>query len=111
MATEFIVKLKDRAGTLAPLVAALGDAGVNLRAIGGSRGIIGLVVADKDTAKTRRALKKAGYRASERSAMGTPRIIKPRRVAKAAQRSLKAVSDIRRATCSRDFPARHIASA
>jgi hypothetical protein len=90
MATEFIVKLKDRAGTLAPLVGALGDAGVNLRAIGGSKGIVGLVVADKDTAKGRRALKKAGYRFSERSAIEVRLKDKPGAVAKVAQRFAKA---------------------
>ena len=94
MATEFIVKLKDRVGTLAPLVGALGDAGVNLRAIGGNRGVIGLLVADKDAAKTRRALKKAGYRASERSAIEVRLKDKPGAVAKAAQRFAKAKVNI-----------------
>ena len=94
MATEFIVKLKDRAGTLAPLVGALGDAGVNLRSIGGSKGIVGLLVSDKDTAKARRALKKAGYRASERSAIEVRLKDKPGAVAKAAQRFAKAKVNI-----------------
>lgn len=94
MATEFIVKLKDRAGTLAPLVGALGDAGVNLRAIGGSKGVVGLVVADKDTARARRALKRAGYRASERTAIEVRLKDRPGAVAKAAQRFAKAKVNI-----------------
>lgn len=69
MATEFIIKLKDRPGTLAALAKALGDAGVNLRGMGGSKGVVGIVVGDKDTAKARRALKKGKYRASERKAI------------------------------------------
>ena len=69
MATEFIIKLKDRPGTLAALTAALGDAGVNVRGMGGSKGVIGIVVGDKDAAKARRALKKGTYRASERKAI------------------------------------------
>ena len=69
MATEFIVKLADRPGQLAALATALGDAGVNIRGMGGNKGTVGLVVSDKDTAKARRALKKAKYRASERSAI------------------------------------------
>ena len=94
MATEFIVKLKDRVGTLAPLVGALGDAGVNLRAIGGNSGVVGLVVADKDAAKARRALKRAGYRARERSAIEVRLKDKPGAVAKAAQRFAKAKVNI-----------------
>jgi hypothetical protein len=94
MATEFIVKLKDRAGTLAPLVSALGDAGVNLRSIGGNKGVVGLVVSDKDTAKARRALKKAGYRASERTAIEIRLKDKPGAVAKAVQRFAKAKVNI-----------------
>jgi hypothetical protein len=69
MATEFIVKLADRPGQLAALATALGDAGVNIRGMGGYKGTVGLVVSDRDTAKARRALKKAKYRASERSAI------------------------------------------
>ncbi len=89
MATEFIVKLKDRPGTLAPVVGALGDAGVNMRSIGGSKGILGLVVADKDAAKARRALKKAGYRASERSAIEVRLKDRPGSFARVAARFAK----------------------
>jgi hypothetical protein len=95
MATEFIVKLKDRVGTLAPLVGALGEAGVNLRSIGGNnKGVVGLVVSDKDTAKARRAIKKAGYRASERTAIEVRLKDKPGAVAKAVQRFAKAKVNI-----------------
>jgi hypothetical protein len=69
MATEFLIKLPDRPGQLAMLTTALSDAGVNLRSIGGSKGNVGLIVSDADTAKARRALKKAKYRATERKAI------------------------------------------
>ncbi len=69
MPTEFTVKLADRPGQLASLAAALGAARVNIRAIGATKGTVGIVVGDKDTAKARRALKKGKYRASERPAI------------------------------------------
>ena len=69
MATEFIIKIPDRAGQLAKLASALGEAKVQLRGIAAQKGTVGLLVADRDTAKTRRALKKAKYRASERKAI------------------------------------------
>src|SRR5260221_11560452 len=69
MPTEFSVKLKDRPGQLASLAAALGAAKVNIRAIGATKGTVGIVVGDKDTAKARRALKKGKYRAAERPAI------------------------------------------
>jgi len=69
MATEFVIKLADRPGQLAALATALGDGGVNIRAIGANKGTVGIVVGDKDTAKARRALKKGKYRATERKAI------------------------------------------
>ena len=69
MATEFTVKLPDRPGQLARLASTLGDAGVQLRAIAAQKGSVGLLVADKDAAKARRALKKAKYRAREGQAI------------------------------------------
>ena len=66
MATEFTIKVKDRPGQLAMLANTLGEAGVNLRSVGASKGTIGILVSDADTAKARRALKKAKYRASLR---------------------------------------------
>lgn len=69
MATEFTVKLPDRPGQLAKLASALGDAGVQLRGIAAQKGSVGLLVADKDAAKARRALKKAKFRAREGQAI------------------------------------------
>jgi len=89
MATEFQVKLPDRPGSLAKLGMALGDAKVNLRSIGGQKGQVGLVVSDKDTAKTRRALKKAGYRAKERSGIEMRLDDRPGSIARAAARFAK----------------------
>ena len=90
MATEFLVTLKDRPGQLAELASAFEDAGVNLRSVGAQTGrgagMVGVVVADKDTAKARRALKKAGYRAQERTAIEVRLRDKPGALAKAAAR-------------------------
>ena len=89
MATEFMVKLKDRPGQLAALTAALGAAGVNIRGIGGSKGNVGLLVGDKDVAKARRALKKAKYRASERGTVELRLADKPGSLSAAAKRFAK----------------------
>ena len=89
MATEFVVKLKDRPGTLAALTSALGAAGVNIRAVGGTKGTVGIVVGDKDTAKTRRALKKAKYRATERGVIELRLSDKPGSLSAAAKRFAK----------------------
>ncbi len=90
MATEFIVKLKDRPGTLAAAAQAFADAGVNLWGTGGMTGggvgTAGFVVKDKDAAKARRALKKAGLRATERKAIEIRLKDKPGALAKAAAR-------------------------
>ena len=86
MATEFTVKLADRPGTLAALASALADAGVNLRSLGGLKATVGIVVADKDTAKARRALKKAGYRATERAAIEVRLADRPGSLARTAAR-------------------------
>lgn len=69
MAAEFIIKLADRPGQLAELASTLGDAGVQLRGIAAQKGTVGILVADKDATKARRALKKGGYRAKEGSAI------------------------------------------
>jgi hypothetical protein len=89
MATEFTVKLADRPGQLAALAAALGAAKVQIRAIGATRGIVGIVVGDKDTARARRALKKAKYRASERAAIELSLADKPGSLSAAAKRFAK----------------------
>ena len=86
MATEFLVKLPDRPGQLAALASAMGDAKVNLRAIAAQKGVVGLLVSDKDTAKARRALKKAKYRATERKAIEMRLQDKPGSLGRAAAR-------------------------
>ncbi len=86
MATEFVVKLADRAGQLASLAAALGDAKVQLRGIAAQKGVVGLLVADRDRAKARRALKRAHYRATERSTIEMRLQDKPGSLGKAAGR-------------------------
>ena len=98
MATEFIVKLKDRPGSLAAAAQALADGGVNLWGTagmtGGGKGTIGFVVKDKDAAKARRALKKAGLRATERKAIEVRLADKPGALAKVAARLAKAKVNI-----------------
>ncbi|HEY3217495.1 MAG TPA: ACT domain-containing protein [Candidatus Limnocylindria bacterium] len=89
MPTEFTIKLKDRPGTLAALTSALGAAGVNIRGIGGTKGVVGLVVGDKDTAKARRTLKKAKYRATERGIVEVRLADKPGSLSAAAKRFAK----------------------
>ena len=86
MATEFIVKLADRPGQLAALASALGDANVQLRGIAAQKGVVGLLVDDRDRAKARRALKKARYRTTERSAIEMRLQDKPGSLGKAAGR-------------------------
>jgi hypothetical protein len=94
MATEFIVKLKDRPGSLAAAAQALADGGVNLWGTAAStsagKGTVGFVVKDKDTAKARRSLKKAGFRATERKAIEVRMADKPGALAKVAARLSKA---------------------
>jgi hypothetical protein len=90
VATEFIVKLKDRPGSLAEASKALADAGVNLwgsaAQTGGGTGTVGFVVKDKDATKARRALKKAGLRATERKAVEVRLQDKPGALSRAAGR-------------------------
>ena len=86
MATEFLVKLSDRPGQLAALAGALGKGKVQLRAIAAQKGVVGLLVADKDAAKARRALKAGKYRATERKAIELRLQDKPGSLGKAAAR-------------------------
>jgi hypothetical protein len=86
MATEFLVKLADRPGQLAALAGALGKGKVQLRAIAAQKGVVGLLVADKDAAKARRALKAAKFRATERKAIELRLQDRPGSLAKAAAR-------------------------
>lgn len=98
MATEFIVKVKDRPGTLATAAQALADGGVNLWGTAGmtagGKGTLGFVVKDKDAAKARRALKKAGLRAIERRAIEVRVADKPGALARVAARLGKAKVNI-----------------
>jgi hypothetical protein len=98
MATEFIVKLRDRPGSLAAAAQALADGGVNLwgtaASTGGGKGTVGFVVKDKDATKARRALKKAGLRATERKAIEVRLADKPGSLARAAARLGKAKVNI-----------------
>lgn len=98
MATEFLVKLKDRPGTLAAAAQALADGGVNLwgtaATTGGGSGTVGFVVKDKDAAKARRALKKAGLRATERKAIEVRVTDKPGALARVTSRLGKAKVNI-----------------
>jgi len=89
MPTEFTVKLADRPGQLASFAAALGMAGVQIRAIGATKGVVGIVVGDKDTAKARRALKKGKYRSSERGVVELRLSDKPGSLSAAAKRFAK----------------------
>lgn len=94
MATEFTVKLSDRPGQLASLGLALSTAGVNLRGIAAQKGVVGLLVADKDKTKARNALKRAGYRASERNAIEMRLRDRPGALARTATRFGKAKVNI-----------------
>ncbi|HEY3126772.1 MAG TPA: ACT domain-containing protein [Candidatus Limnocylindria bacterium] len=98
MATEFIVKLPDRPGSLAAAAKALADGGVNLwgtaASTGGGKGTVGFVVKDKDTAKARRALKKAGLRATERKAIEVRMTDKPGALARVSAKLAKAKVNI-----------------
>ena len=75
MATEFIVKLRDRPGSLAAAAQALADGGVNLwgtaATTGGGKGTVGFVVKDKDATKARRA--RAASYACSRASPSCPR--------------------------------------
>ena len=87
MATEFLVKLADRPGQLAALAGALGKGKVQLRGIGAQKGVVGLLVADKDAAKARRALKKAKLSvASDRKLLEIRMADKPGTLARVASR-------------------------
>jgi hypothetical protein len=98
MATEFIVKLRDRPGSLASAAQALADGGVNLwgtaASTSGGSGTVGFVVKDKDAAKARRALKKAGLRATERKAIEVRIQDKPGSLARVSARLAKAKVNI-----------------
>ena len=91
MATELTIKVPNRAGQLAAISTALGDAGVNISALAGStlgsKGVIHVVVADKDAARARRALKAAKLRvAGDRKLLEVRMADKPGTLARVAKR-------------------------
>lgn len=92
MATEFAIKLSDRPGQLAELTDAL--AGIQLRGIAAQKGVVGLLVADKDKTRARNALRRAGYRATERTAMEMRLQDRPGSLARSARRFGKAKVNI-----------------
>ncbi|HEY8807207.1 MAG TPA: ACT domain-containing protein [Candidatus Limnocylindria bacterium] len=94
MATELTLKVPNRAGQLAAISTALGDAGVNIASLAGStlggKGLVHIVVADKDAARARRALKKAKLRvASDRKLLEVRLSDKPGSLARIAGRLAK----------------------
>jgi hypothetical protein len=99
MSVELTVKLPNRAGQLAALASALGDAGVNMRSIaattGGGQGTVHVVVDDKDAAKARRAIKAKKYRiAADRKIVEVRLADRPGTLARAAARLAKAKVNI-----------------
>ena len=94
MATELTIKVPNRAGQLAAISGALGAAGVNIASLAGStlggKGIVHIVVADKDAARARRAFKKAKLRiATDRKLIEVRLADKPGSLARAAARLAK----------------------
>ena len=91
MAVELTVKLPNRAGQLGAVAGALGDAGVNMQSIaattGGGQGTVHIIVADKDAAKARRALKSNKFRISgDRKVVEVRLANRPGTLARAANR-------------------------
>ena len=91
MSTELTIKVPNKAGQLAAISTTLGDAKVNITGLSGSamgsKGLIHVVVADKDAAKARRALKKAKLRlASDRKLLEIRLSDKPGTLARVATR-------------------------
>jgi hypothetical protein len=91
MSTELTIKVPNKAGQLAAISGALGGAGVNIASLAGStlggKGVVHVVVADKDAAKARRALKKAKLRvASDRKLLEIRMADKPGTLARVASR-------------------------
>ena len=91
MATELTIRVPNRAGQLAAISGALGGAGVNIASLAGStlggKGLVHIVVADRDAAKARRALKKAKLRiATDRRLLEIRLVDKPGTLARVATR-------------------------
>lgn len=95
MATELTIKVPNRVGQLAAISGALGDAGVNIATLAGStlggKGLVHVVVADKDAARARRALKSARLRvAGDRKVIEVRLANKPGSLARLSRRLAKA---------------------
>jgi hypothetical protein len=91
MATELTIKVPNRAGQLAAITGVLGEAGVNIASLAGStiggKGLVHIVVADRDAAKARRAFKKAKLRlATDRKLLEIRLADKPGTLARVAAR-------------------------
>jgi hypothetical protein len=95
--TQLTLSLLSRPGTLAALARTLADAGVNITALSAAetsgRGKIRLLV--NDPVRARRALRKAGYRATEQPAFALRLRNKPGALARVAARLAKARINVR----------------
>ena len=97
-ATQLNLDLANHIGTLSKLCRDLADAGVNLLALsaqeeGGGKGVIRLLVANRDLAQT--ALKKAGYVLSAEEVLFEEIKNRPGALAKTVEKLAKAHIDIR----------------
>lgn len=95
MATELTIKVPNRAGQLAAISGALGDAGVNIAALSastfGGKGVVHVAVADKEAARARRALKNGKFRiAGDRKVIEVRLQDKPGALARVTKRLAKA---------------------
>ena len=95
--TQITLSLVSRPGTIATLSRTLADAGVNITALSAAetsgRGKIRLLV--NDPVRARRALRKAGYRASEEPAFALRLRNKPGALARVAARLAKERINVR----------------
>lgn len=95
--TQLTLSLLSKPGTLAALARTLADAGVNITALSAAetsgRGKIRLLV--NDPVRARRALRKAGYRATEQAAFALRLRNKPGALARVAARLAKARINVR----------------
>lgn len=95
--TQFTLSLVSRPGTLAALARTLAEAGVNITALSApeasGRGKVRLLV--NDPARARRALRRAGYRATEHPAFALRLRNKPGALARLTARVAKARINVR----------------
>jgi hypothetical protein len=98
--TQLTLTLQSKPGVLAKVSRALADAGVNITALsasdaGGGRGKLRILV--NDSARAKRALKRAKFRASEEPAFVMRLRNKPGSVARVAERLARARINIKSA--------------